>query len=489
MTCATLLAAIAIAAATPAPPPAAVATPPATAQADAVEPARPPLALADAMSQAGQRSLELRIARERLAQARTLSRKAWSYYLPQVTAGASYAFNSDDVLLDLPTAFAIRDLGQPTSIPRANLPAYDPTKPFSSTNLPGEATTVALIPTATEEFELQRKEQYGVQAEVRQALLAPQLWPAIRNAALAADAAVDTVEAARRELLFTVAQVYYGAANLREAIAAQERMLDAWHRHETDAEHLVAQGAAPRLALLKARTDRARAEQDLLRTRNAYASARQALATLLDRDPDFDVVSPPEPEPPADDAGALETGTAARRPDVRATSTQARIAEGQRRQVALRYLPSLGVSGTWRWASITGFTGEHDAWAVVFGLQWNLFDGGLREAELAEADHKVAEAETAARLARNRARDEVRRAALDLDNALAARRKADEQLGLAREALEQAQRSFSAGAATQLEVADATSAATGAELQSLAERLNAQLATLRLARAAGTFVP
>jgi outer membrane protein TolC len=446
------------------------------------------LTLEQALEAARRDALELKVAGERLAQARTLSRRAWSHYLPQVTAGGAWTANSEDVVLDLPTSFAIRDLGTPTSRPRATLPAYDRSRPFSPTNLPGEATTLALIPTSLEELELQRKHQYGGQVEVRQALIAPQLWPAIRNAYLAEEVAGHAVEATRRDVLFGVLQLYYGAATLRESAEVQARTLASWQRRERDAEALTAQGMAPRLALLKARTDRARAEQDLLRARIAYASARLALATLLARDPDFDVARPPEPPPPPDD-GDLEGGVERLRPDVRAALGQVGLARGQLRQAQARYLPSLGLAGVWRWASVTGFTGEHESWAVSLGLSWTLFDGGLREADASDAGHRVAEAERTAELARNRARDEVRRARLDLDSARASGRKADEQLALAREALEQAQRSYAAGAATDLEVADAISAAQNAELAQVAETLNAQLAVVRLAKAAGRFAP
>jgi outer membrane protein TolC len=448
----------------------------------------PVLTLDQAVEAARRDALELQVAGERLAQARTLARRAWSHYLPQITAGAAWSANSEDVVLDLPTSFAIRDLGTPTSRPRATLPAYDPARPFSPVNLPGEATTLALIPTSLEELELQRKAQYGGQIEVKQALVAPQLWPAIRNAYLAGEVAGHAVEATRREVLFGVTQLYYGAATLKESAEVQARTLAAWQRRERDAEALVAQGAAPRLALLKARTDRARAEQDLLRARNAYASARLALATLLVRDPDFDVARPPEPPPPPDD-GDLEGGVLTLRPDVRAALGQADLARGQRQQARFRYLPTLGLAGSWRWASVTGFTGTHDSWSVSLGLQWTLFDGGLREAELSDAGHKVAEAEAAAALLGNRARDEVRRARLDLDSARAARQKAAETVALAKEALEQAQRSFEAGVATSLEVADAISASQNAELAEVAETLGAQLAVLRLEKAAGTFAP
>lgn len=463
---------------------------------DAAAPAPLPLLTIDQALDAARRdAIELKVAGERLAQARTLSRKAWSHYLPQITAGGAWTANSEEVVLDLPTSFAIRDLGTGaggvpsyTSLPRSRLPPYDPRRPFGPQNLPGEATTLALIPTSLEELELQRRQQHGAQVEVKQALIAPQLWPAIRNAYLAEEIAGHAVEATRRDLLFGVLQLYYGAATLRESAEVQARTLAAWQRRERDAEALVAQGAAPKLALLKARTDRARAEQDLLRARNAYASARQALATLLARDPDFDVVRPPEP-PPLAGTGGLEEEVEQRRPDVRAALGQAALARGQRWQARARYLPTLGLSGAWRWASVTGFTGEHESWTVSLGLQWTLFDGGMREAELSDAGHRVAEAEYAASLLVNRARDEVRRARLDLDSASASRRKAEEQVALAREALEQAQRSFAAGAATSLEVADAISAAQNAELAQVAEALNAQLAVFRLARAAGTFAP
>lgn len=450
-------------------------------------PSRPTLTLEAALAHARGHSLELRIAEERLAQVRTLTRKAWALHLPQLSAGAVASRNSEDVVLELPTAFAIRNFGVPTSAPRANLPPYDPSKPFSDANLPGESSTYALIPTRTEELEVQREVQYGVQAQVSQALVAPQLWYAIGNAARAARVAERGVEAARADLLFGVAQLYVGAATLKESAAVQERVLSTWRRNEADAERLVAEGAAPRLALLKARTDRARAEQELLRALDAYAAARQALATLLDRDDAFDVERPPELAAPGGDAKTLSDEAAANRPEVLQAQAALELARGQRAQAAAKYLPVVGLTGTWRWASVTGFTGEHDAWTLGLGLSWNLLDGGLREAELSEASHRAAEAEAARALAANRARDEVKRALLDLDSARAARRKAEEQQSLAREALEQARNAYAAGVATYLDVADATRAEEGASLSVVAESLGQQLAGIRLARAAGAF--
>jgi multidrug efflux system outer membrane protein len=453
---------------------------------DAAPPSpRTVLTLDAALAEAQEKSLELRIAREKLAQARTLSRKAWSYYLPQVGVSGGYTWNSEEVVLDLPTSFAIREVvdprtGQPVNWPVGSQP-QDPTRPISASNPPGLPTPYLLYPLSSEELELQRTEQYGVQAEVSQALFAPQALRAVQSARRAGEVAEARVAAATQDLLFAAAQLYVGAASMQEVVAVQERTLAVWRRHEVDAEALVAQGAAPKLALLKARADRARAEQDLIRARNARDAARLALATLLCRDDDFEVVRPSVPAALVEDPAAA----AAHRPDVRAAAAGLRLAESQRRENTARYLPTVGVTGQWRWASITGFTGEHEGWSVTLGAKWTLFDGGRREAERAEAAHKAAEAEAGLDLARRRAQDEVRRAQLDLDSAHAARRKAEEQSRLAGEALQHAQAAYAQGAATYLEVADATTAAQNAELGLVTEQLLGDLAALRLARAAG----
>jgi outer membrane protein TolC len=451
----------------------------------AAAPTRPVLTLDAALAEARANNLDLRIAREKLAQADTLSRKAWSYYLPQVAVSAGYTWNSEDVLLDLPTSFAIREVvnpttGQPVNYPVGSKP-QDPTKPISTSNPPGLPTPYLLYPLAYEEFELQRKGQYGAKAELQQAIFAPQAIRAIQSAHRAHDVAESRVAAATQDVLFGAAQLYYGAASLQEVVAVQERTLATWRRHEADAEALVTQGAAPKLALLKARTDRARAEEDLIRSKNARDAARQALATLLSRDDDFEVVRPPEPAA----VGGDPTDAAGRRPEVRAAEAGLRLAKSQGAEVDMRYLPTIGLTGSLQWASITGFTGRHDGWSVTLGAKWTLFDGGRREAEETESVHRSAEAQATLDQTRRRARDEVRRASLDLDSARAARRKAEEQSRLAAEALQHAQSAYAQGAATYLEVADATSSSQNADLGLVTDELAARLAALRLQRAAG----
>ena len=113
----------------------------------------------------------------------------------------------------------------------------------------------------------------------------------------------------------------------------------------------------------------------------------------------------------------------------------------------------------------------------------------LRESDLRENQARVREAEASREGAELRARDEVERARLDLDSAVANRQKAKEQLALARENQNLVNVNYKAGAATYLEVSDANLALLTAELSQVSESLNADLAKLRLLKAAGQYDP
>ena len=413
-------------------------------RADRVEPAQPAgalLTLDAALAEAASKNLDLAQARARLEQARTGVGRAWSAQLPQVTASGSYTRNEREA------AF-----GEPPN-----------------------------------RIVFQPRDQLAGQLEVTQALIAPPAWFGIRSARLGSRVADDTVENARRELLLGVAQAYYEAVSVKEAIGVQERRLAIALAHEKDARIRFEAGTVPKVTLLRAEIDRAQAEQDLKRTQNGHRTAKVVLATLLDRrDATFEIEVPPPPALP-EDLDVLEDQALRDRPDVRAAETSLRLAESNRQAVRMRYFPVLGAFGRYQIANFGGVADDEDTF--VFGLQasWNIFDGGLREADLRESSAVISEFESAKRGAENQAVEDVRRARLDLDSAVANRVKAQEQLSLARENQKLVEVNFRAGAGTYLEVSDANTELAAAELALITESLSADLAALRLLQAAGAF--
>jgi len=424
----------------------------------------------DAVREAQSRSADLQAVRARLDQARTIGWKAWSNHLPQVKAGASYTRNQTDAAIALPTGFHVVDTGQLGPQPSR-----------------GTATTLETgAPNGAIEATIQKQDQLGAQVEATMPLIAPSLWFGISAARHGEKQAGWSLESARREILFGVAQLYYGAAGGKYAVRITEKQLSVALDHEKDARVRYQAGTTPKVALLRAEIDRSKAEQDLKAAQAGYDSARTGLATLLDRqDIDFEVEVPAEQPAPAGDLEA----SALQRPDVLAAREAVGVAEGGRGAVWARYLPSLGAFGRWQWANLGGFTGRQDSWAVGLGLSWNLFDGTLREAELKENGAKVVEAAAGLRAAESRAREEVKRGQLDLDTALAIRQKAKETVELARENHRLVEVNYKAGAATYLEVSDAQNQLLSAELANVTEDLRARLAALRLLKAAGRFDP
>ncbi len=461
-----------------APQPPAAQAPAAPAEATPAAPAAGAvITLDEALRLAGERNLDLKAAQARLRQAEELSWKAWSGYLPQLNVTGAYTHNQYEASIRLPTGYAVR--GRTGA---ADEPPPDPA------GLPGTDTNQFVTPTGVVEAVIQEKEQLNAQAELTQAIVAPQLWFLIPNASRGERIAALTVEGVRRDVLFGVAQAYYGVASLKQALEVSERLLEIAQRQEKDARVRYQAGTIAKVGLLRAEIDRARAEQDVRRARNSYLSGRIALATLLDRPVDFDVVDPPQPEMPAE-LGALEESALRDRTDVQAARLQIDVARGGRSAAWARYLPNIGAFGRYLWSNSEGFTGQNDQWLVGLALQWSILDGGRRESDIREGSAKVAEAEAAAGSVESRARQEVRQAILDLESAGANALKAKEQRDLATENLRLVDVSYRAGAATAVELADATAALRNAEIGFTAESLGAQIAALRVLKAAGEFQP
>lgn len=450
-------------------------------------PAGPVVGFQEALQAGAASNLDLQAAKARLRESYQITWKAWSGYLPQISAGGSYTRNNVGVNVQLPVGYALRARTGP-----AGTIADEPADPAG---LPGAAVAPTpdapfgyfVTPSVAYDITIQKLNQLGAQVQATQAIIAPALWLTIRNAYRAEHIADLTYDATRREVLFAIAQSYYGTAALKKLVDVSLRLLDTAQRQERDAQIRFKAGTIAKVGLLRAEIDRARAEQDVVRAKNAFESARLGLAMLLDRKPDFEVSEPPEPTIPAD-ASALEDASV-RRPDVEAARQAVDLARTSRSAVAAGYLPNLGAFGRWQWANVTGFTGEYSSWAVGLALQWNVFDGGLREANLREAGAKIAESEAQRRNAELRARTEVRQALLDYQSAKANARKSREQRDLAAENQRLIDVSYRAGAATALEQADATDALRNAEIAAQTDALQAQLAAVRVLKAAGEFDP
>jgi outer membrane protein TolC len=382
------------------------------------------------------------------------------------------ARNQYEVSFALPSGYWVRDTGTQQG-------------PAAGGDVPGDPTSLIVYPSDVANAVVQPMVQTSGQVKLTQALVAPQAIVLIQNAYKAEKTIDYNVQQARRDVLFAVAQLYYGVASLQELSLVQERQVVLTKERERDARVRFEAGTGTKVALLRAEIDRAQAEQDLKRAQIDFQRARLALATALDRPDDFDIViptSPPEPQ-----GANLEQQALDLRPDVKAAAENLELARGERTRIAMQYLPSIGAFGAYNYASTSTFNPNAFSWQVGLGLTWTLLDGGLREASIREATAKIAEADALKRQVDLNAVTRVKQAQLDLQGAIANRAKARERTGLAQENARLVDVAYKAGAATYLESTDSVQTLRQAEVGLVAESLNVDLATLKLLNAVGAF--
>jgi outer membrane protein TolC len=423
-------------------------------------PAARKLTLDEALKLAEERNYDLKAAYARLTQAEQGYWKAWSGYLPQVTAGGSYTHYRKDVELLFPSGITT-----PTTKPNPD-----------GTITEAQQLTFFATPVL-------KQNQWQGTLDATQMLFSPALWFAIQGASRGEESARQATENARRLILFGTAGAFYAVVSQREAAQITERLLEIAQRQEKDARVRYQAGTIAKVGLLRAEIDRARAEQDLLRARNAYYSLRLALAQVIDSPPDFDVVTPEEPKLPAD-LSKLEEAALRDRADVKSARSALEASQSGRSGVVGSYFPNVVAFAHYQKANIAAFV-PPEFWTIGLSLQWKLFDGGLREANLREAGAKITESEATLAGVESQARKEVGQALLDLESAKANALKAKEQRDLAAENQRLIDVSYRAGSATAVEQADATAQLRNAEIVQVTEGFNAQVAALRVLQTSG----
>lgn len=453
----------------------------------------PILTLADAIREADKNNTTLEEARTQLAQAQLYSRKAWAGYMPTIKLGASLTHNSDPS-----TTVGMQPIASSTG---------SLVDPFTMQPLQAVAAQVGADGT---DYTMEvGQNMFAMQLSLTQALVVPQLWVAIKNTYIAERMVDLTIENARREVLFGVTQLYISAATLRETVDVRRRMLANTEDHEKDAKYRFEAGTIPKIQLVRAQIDTVNAQQQVLLAENNYTNAKLALSTLIGRnDLDFDVEKPEDVTPPDGSEDDLVKVAGDNRPDLLSARDNLTVAENTKRQSNYDYFPNLFLTANAQFARPSykmssamesmmeasgGSMSEGDKWSktwnIGLALSWTIWDGGSREVTVKENDAKVAAAEAKLRGVEAKVREEVRSAIVSLKIARSNIINAEEQLRLARENSDMVRVNFNAGVATQLDVSDANTSLIGAELNLIAQRLQAQISALTLVKAAGLFDP
>ncbi len=220
------------------------------------------------------------------------------------------------------------------------------------------------------------------------------LWGRVRAGRNAAYASAQAVEAdfrfAQYALASGVAAAYFASIEAQEQVGVAQRTVDALAEIDRIVRVRYREGFASRQDTATAGSDLETARDSLAQAQAGARAARRALEVLLGRYPAdrLDLVDE-LPETPAAPPAGLPSELLERRPDVIAAERRVAASFAGLDQAKAAQLPLVSLTASGGGTSTDLFdilNGPNLLWSVVGNVLQPIFDGGLRGAQVDEAD-------------------------------------------------------------------------------------------------------
>jgi outer membrane protein len=309
-------------------------------------------------------------------------------------------------------------------------------------------------------------------------------------------------QAVREGYLFTVAGAFYDHLKARRLVDTAEANVQRLTKHRDAAGVRVKVGEVTKTALLRAEAELSGARSDLVKAQNSAMLTRAILARVVGIDEDFVLRETPRASLNAAESDFIVEGcrplTAEcakekawqERPELKSFETQKRIAEDQVRYTKGSYYPSLSVQGVYsktdQTKPVPGLIRE----ALYSGvsISFPFFEGGLRTAEVNEAEARKRQADYLLADARKSVGIDVENAYLDFVTQEGVLKSLQDQVAFAQDNYNAVSRQFEFGLANSLDVMDANTLLVNAERQLLDALYSYYLSATRLKRVTGLLL-
>jgi outer membrane protein len=290
------------------------------------------------------------------------------------------------------------------------------------------------------------------------------------------------------QVAFNLRSAYFTAAAARALVKVAEDTLRNQEAHLKQTQGFVEAGTHPEIDLAQARTDFANAKVQLINAQVAYDTDKALLNQTMgvERGTDYDVADPPAEMVPGEDdsTDAILPVALKARPDLMSLARQIEAQELTMKSIRGGYAPSLGVN-----ASLSD--GGPDlgnltwGWSATLGLNWQIFGGGITDAQMREARANTAVLRAQYDLQRQQVRADVEQARLVVRAAKATIEATHEAAVNARVRLGLAEGRYRAGIGSMIELGDSQVALTAASAQEVQSRFNLATARAKLLQALG----
>jgi outer membrane protein TolC len=294
---------------------------------------------------------------------------------------------------------------------------------------------------------------------------------------------------AEADLKLAVADAYVGVLRARKALTVAESSVASLESVVSDVGNMFERELVPKNDLLAVQVALADARQNRLRAANALqialASYNRRLGEPMDRTVDLVESLPAPSDTPSDLAGLIEQALH-QRTELTSLDQQAEAYGAMAKTERSRVLPQFVLTGGYNYLE-NQFLNDQEFLSAGIGVQWALFDGGQSRKRAASLDRSRRATQEQRQDAASLIALQVRQAWLDVEESRERAKVSASAVDQAEENLRITREQYGAGLATQTQLLQAETL----RVQALTNRdnatLDAGLARLRLARAAGSL--
>lgn len=306
----------------------------------------------------------------------------------------------------------------------------------------------------------------------------------------------------KEDYLLSVSTAYYDVLRIKKALEIAKVNVERLTKHRDAAQVRLRVGEVTKTALLRAEAELSGAQSELLKAENNMDIAKAVLARLVGIEGAYDVkedqgsgVRGQGLENLTVDCGlstidCLKQTALSERAELISLGIQKKIAEDQVRFARGAYWPTLSIEGVYSKRDEDPASPFLNKESIYGGIELNFpfFEGGLRKAEVREAEARKRQAMLFYEDRKKSINVEIENAYLDLITQKGIMEKFEAQVAFAEDNYKAVSKQFEYGLADSIDVMDANTLFVTAERQLSDARYNYQLAILRLKRATGTLL-
>jgi outer membrane protein len=294
----------------------------------------------------------------------------------------------------------------------------------------------------------------------------------------------------KEDYLLAVAFAYYNVLKAEKNLDIADANVERLSTYRTAADKRLRVGEATRTVLLRAEAELSGALSDRMMAKNSLELSMAQLKRIVGLRDNVQL----KKEPPASrDVASVDVFLATaltERPDLQGLEIQKKMAERQVRYASGAHWPSLSVSGVYSGLDQSPAAGTINRESIYAGVALNfpIFEGGLRLAEVKEARSKEKQSGFLYDDMKKTIEIDVQAAYLDLMTQKATLKFLEDQLVFAKDNYQAVSRQFEFGLAQSVDIMDANTLLVTAERKISDAGYNYQMAVMRMKKATGVLL-